>query len=140
MKLKNHEIEWLAHKIQEHVEGVILSTADLEFYFPHLPPETTFSGKAYRVIFHKDHTNLNHSVKNNRCFAKNIEALKEFISYQKFQNKDLPYKIYHGEIKGIDVNSLILYLNNLGHNIPTKYFFEEEVIALEITSFSEISS
>ena len=138
MKLKDHEIEWLAHKIQEHVEGVLLSASDLEFYFPHLPSEAVFSGIAYRVIFHKDHLNLNYSVENNRCFSKSLSALKEFIANQKFQNKDLPYKIYQGQVQGVDVNNLILYLNNLGYNIPTKFFFEEEVVALDVTNLSAV--
>lgn len=139
MKLQNHEIEWLAHKIQEHVEGVIISASDLDFYFPHLPSEAIFSGIAYRVIFHKDHLNLNYSVNTNRCFSKSVSALKNFIANQKFQNKDLPYKIFQGEVKGIDVNNIILYLNNLGYNITTKYFFEEEIISLEVNSILEIN-
>jgi hypothetical protein len=138
MKLKQHELDWLAVKIKEHIDGSLLSADDINYYYSKLPSNLLYSGIAYRVIYHKDHENLNFSLNNNRCFSKTIESLDQFINNQKYHNATLPYKKYKTNVNGIDINLLVLWLKQQNYEVSEKFFFEDEIIAVEIGQMLEI--
>ena len=138
MKLKQNELDWLAVKIKEHLDGSLLSADDIYYYYTNLPSNLLYSGIAYRVIYHKNHENLNFSLNNNLCFSKTIESLEKFISTQKYHNAALPYKKYKTNVNGIDINLLALWLKEQNYDVIEKFFFEEEIIAVEIGQMLEI--
>lgn len=137
MKLKKNEINWLVQKLNEHLDGSLMSVDDIFFYYNKLPKHLLFEGTAYRVIYSKNHDNLNLSLNSNKCFSKRESALNLFIENQRFHNRSLPYKRYKAQIKGIDINSLVQFLKEKGYDIINKFSFEEEILVVEIDKMEE---
>lgn len=138
MKLKNDELDWLAQKLNEHIEGSLMTLDDIVFYYGRLENFVLYDGVAYRVIYHSTHEDINLSISANKCFSKSEQALYLFIENQKFHNGILPYKRYKSQVKGIDVNALIVSLRKKGYDIVNKFIFEEEILVVDIDKMEEI--
>ena len=136
MSLKVNEIEWLAERLKEHLTAnLCLSSEDIEFYFNKLP-SCHYKGIAFRVM--KNDSSLKEEVKFNRCWSKTKSGCEALIKNYYQQNLVSDFSWYQAEVKGLDVNKLIKYLQNQEFELPGGFKEEEEIIVLEYSEFKAL--
>ena len=78
---------------------------------------------------------MNFSIDNNLSWSKTLNSVENYI---KTSNRN-PKIFLSADIDGIDVNKTIDWLNDVyAFNISTKFFNENEIIALDILRIDEL--
>lgn len=129
-------LDELASRIKRHIQTEYFTLREIIDLYDQFPT-CRYEGSAIRVCLDKNISECDFSLGKNLYWSKTKEGIED---YMKNSVKTLPLKVSYlkGDILGIDLNSLIKYINeNSGRSdLVNPYSGEAEVLAYKLNIVS----
>lgn len=115
-----------------------LDLSERNFIYDNIDDYFLYHGDAYRLFLFENEYKVDKSVSENCSWSYSISGNKTYL--ENFNGDWEPEldssQLWIADVFGIEVNSLVEYLNyEFNSNITTDFFNEEEILALKITDW-----